>query len=633
MVTVVMLFLLVASFSYVIGSAVVKNNYLITGMATGVDGGLNGSICGNGACNRLNGEDGDNCPEDCWCGDGVVDDAEECDGGQLDFKSCNSFGYNSGSLSCNNDCTFDNSGCYNSDDGGDSSSSCGDGVCDNSESCGSCVEDCVWETADCGDNGICYLNRGFGWCLPKCVINEPSICVCGEQWFNQAPFGMILNTLGPDSNTGCSDQNCQGENAYCYVFPDGVSLHSVYSIGSNSCSDGSVPGQCSLTKPLLCDSDKELVYDCSACGCGAGYYCGDSGICLISDGVPVVNGNSSVNGSLWRQLENEYNLIEGSERVKELIQKGVDEEILLSSGSIITDVVKVENLQDRLEIPLEVVYSVDNKVKKTSEALVSDDVGEISELFDVSSSDVFGGGAFKGVIDVVSGDRDNVPFFSPDDVVDLSCVGISGGSCLGESECCSGFICNGGICVDNSDVASVTVPIEEVSDSLSDLVSVTGGNLESVVEYETHPSFVEELDIPDSVNFGFYDIQATGSSTLEFDVLNDLLVLNQIVAIGLYRLTEDGWESLDLVDISYNAEKTKFTFETSGFSYFTLRGIKEGVSFESVTSQDEGLWAVYRRSFTPGFALIEFFFGAEDTLIFGILNNKPLLDLGLSSGF
>ncbi len=635
-ITVVMIILLVASFSYVLGSTIVKNNYLITGMATGVGGGDDdiGDLCGNGVCNLLNGEDSSNCAEDCFCGDGVVDDSEECDGGNLNFRSCSSFGYNSGSLSCSN-CAYDTSGCSNEQsDSGDDDSSCGDGICDASETCGSCVEDCVWENADCGNNGICYLNRGFGWCMPICVRDEPSVCVCGEQWFEGAPYGMQLNTFGPDETTGCSDQNCQGERAYCYVFPSGVSLPNVVSVRSNTCSDGSSPGRCSLTQPLYCDDRKELVYDCSICGCGAGYDCGENGICLISDSVPIVNGNATVNQSLWRQLENEYSLIEGSERVSELIQRGIDEEVLLSSGSIITDVVKVENLQGRLAIPDEIVANVDNKVKRTSEALVSDDVDEITELFEVSSSDVIGGAAFKGVLNTFSDVSGDVPVFSGGDIVDVACVDIAGGSCLGESECCSGLVCNAGICVDNSDVESVGVDIGE-GFGLSSLVSVTGANVENVVEYETHPDFVEGLDIPDSVNFGFYDISVSSVSggVLEFDVLNDLLVLNQIVAVGLYRLTDDGWESLDLVNISYNAERTTFTFETSGFSYFTLRGIKEGVSFDSVTSQDEGLWAVYRRSFTPGFSLIEFFFGPEDTLIFGILNDKPLLDLGLGSGF
>lgn len=633
----VMVVLLIVSFSYVIGSAVVKNNYLITGMATIIGGGdINTSeLCGNGVCNHLNGEDSDNCHEDCWCGDGIVDDVEECDGGNLDFKSCSSFGYDFGNLDCFNDCTFDTSDCYYQND--ESENTCGNGVCESFETCENCVIDCVWETADCGNNGICYLNKEFGRCMPICEYRRPSICGCGEQWIDQAPFGMILNELGPNPATGCNDESCMGERAYCFVFPEGVDLPKPTNsnIFSNACNDGTQIGDCSLTRPMICNDGKDLTYDCSACGCGVGYYCGDNGICLIEKKVS----EESSSDPLWRQLEGEYGLIRGSEKIKELVRRGVNEDVLLSASSIITDVVKVENLRDKLEIPVEVMSSAEDRIKKTEDILTSPGVIKLDELLDIAPSDVVGGRVLKGVVERASRSKSEVPLFSAGDIVEASCVDIVGGSCLGESECCSGFICNAGVCVDNSEVESVNIPVEDIlveaGYGLSNLVGITGGSVESITEYETHPDFIEGLYIPDSVNFGFYDIKVSdeNDAVLEFDVLNDLLVLNQIVAIGLYRLTPDGWESLDLVDINYDSERTIFKFETAGFSYFTLRGIKEGISFESVTSEDAGLWAIYRRSFTPGFALIEFFFGDEDTLIFGILNDKPLLDLGLSSGF
>jgi hypothetical protein len=636
-ITFAIVFLLLISFSYVIGSAVVRNNYLITGMATGIGGGdINTSeLCGNDVCNHLNGENSDNCPEDCWCGDGVVDDVEECDNGNLDFKSCSSFGYDFGNLDCFNDCTFDTSDCSYQED--DEESTCGNGVCESFETCENCVTDCVWETADCGNNGICYLNKEFGRCMPICEYGQPSICGCGEQWIGQAPFGMILNELGPNPATGCNDENCRGERAYCFIFPEGADLPKPTSsnIFVNACDDGTKIGDCSLTRPMICDDRKNLIYDCSTCGCGVGYYCEDNGICLIEKKLSEENENAP----LWRQLEGEYDLLRRSEKIKELVRRGVNEDVLLSNGAIITDIIKVENLKEKLEIPIEIMFSASNRIKKTGDILTSPEAEELEELLDISPEDIVGGRVLKGVIEGASYSKGEVPLFSAEDVVEVSCVDISGGSCLGESECCSGFICNAGICVENFEVESVNIPVEEILTEsgygLSNLVSVTGGSVESITEYETHPAFIEGLNIPDSVNFGFYDIKVSdeNNAVLEFDVLNDLLVLNQIVAIGLYRLTPDGWESLDLVDINYDSERTTFKFETSGFSYFTLRGIKEGISFESVTSEDEGLWAVYRRSFTPGFALIEFFFGEEDTLIFGILNNKPLLDLGLSSGF
>ncbi|MBT3416667.1 hypothetical protein HON86_00860 [Candidatus Woesearchaeota archaeon] len=618
--TVLILVLLFVSFSYFIGSVAVKNHYLITGMITG--SASQDLDCPVGVCDG-SGED--------TCGNGNVGPDEDCDGSNLNFKSCMSLGYDFGSLDCFADCSFDRSGCsYNSEE----EDNCGNGICESFETCGSCVEDCVWKTSDCGDNGICYLNRGYGLCMPICEFNSVSVCVCGEQWNN--PFGMILNEFGPNLNTGCSDENCRGEVAYCYVFPDDSPLPKPSSLGSNVCRDGSSPGECSLTKPLYCNSRKKLVYDCSACGCSAGYYCAENGICLMDENVP--ESNESV-APLWWQLENEYNLLEGNERINDLIRKGIDEDILLSSSSTVSDVVKIKNLQNKVGLSKEVISSADERIMRSQEMLVSDDARIIDDLFEISVGDVVGGRVLRGVIESASNSREEVPLFSPEDIMEVSCVDVIGGSCLGESDCCLELVCNAGICVDNIEVESVNIPVDgifvETGYGLSNLVEVSGRSIESITEYETHPSFVESLFIPDSVNFGFYDIEVSeeGDGFLEFEVQNDLLVLNQIVAIGLYRLTSDGWESLDLVDIKYDYKKTVFRFETPGFSYFTLRGIKEGISFESLTSEKEGLWAVYRRSFTPGFALIEFFFGREDTLIFGILNDKPLLDLGIGSGF
>ncbi len=61
------------------------------------------------------------------CGDGILQEGEECDGGDLGGLTCEQEGYLSGTLSCKSDCTLDLSGC----------SKCGDGVVDREigESC------------------------------------------------------------------------------------------------------------------------------------------------------------------------------------------------------------------------------------------------------------------------------------------------------------------------------------------------------------------------------------------------------------------------------------------------------------------------------------------------------------------
>jgi len=49
------------------------------------------------------------------CGDGIVNNDEECDENLLDGSTCISLGFDFGTLSCNSDCTFDEDQCYNDD--------------------------------------------------------------------------------------------------------------------------------------------------------------------------------------------------------------------------------------------------------------------------------------------------------------------------------------------------------------------------------------------------------------------------------------------------------------------------------------------------------------------------------------
>ncbi|MCX6817839.1 MAG: hypothetical protein NTU57_03200 [Candidatus Aenigmarchaeota archaeon] len=45
------------------------------------------------------------------CGNGVIDAGEECDGSNLNGKTCASFGYDAGTLACSSSCKFDKSDC------------------------------------------------------------------------------------------------------------------------------------------------------------------------------------------------------------------------------------------------------------------------------------------------------------------------------------------------------------------------------------------------------------------------------------------------------------------------------------------------------------------------------------------
>jgi len=51
--------------------------------------------------------------QNAFCGDGIIQVGEVCDGVNLGTATCQSFGYDVGTLSCTGNCTIDSSGCYN----------------------------------------------------------------------------------------------------------------------------------------------------------------------------------------------------------------------------------------------------------------------------------------------------------------------------------------------------------------------------------------------------------------------------------------------------------------------------------------------------------------------------------------
>ncbi len=151
------------------------------------------------------------------CGDSIIDPGEDCDGTEFGGATCDSLGLGEGTLGCNDDCSFDTSGC-------ELDAVCGNNVIEESEVCDG--EDLGGET--CYSQGFYAGTLG---CLPDCSDFDTSSChgFCGDGTINGPEIcdglslgGETCDTLGYHEGgvLGCLN-DCSGfdtsgcEGGYC----------------------------------------------------------------------------------------------------------------------------------------------------------------------------------------------------------------------------------------------------------------------------------------------------------------------------------------------------------------------------------------------------------------------------------
>ncbi len=167
------------------------------------------------------------------CGDAVITDPEECepagpllDKDELNGATCQSLGFDDGLLACSMGCTFDTFNCY----------SCGDAVQQGNEQCDgadfgaltcadfvapnmapfdsgslSCVDDCSVDTSNCSLCGDGVVS-GAEVCEPGVLEGE----TCGSQGFDDGSLGCLADCSGYDTSacTDCGDGMIEG-NEQC----------------------------------------------------------------------------------------------------------------------------------------------------------------------------------------------------------------------------------------------------------------------------------------------------------------------------------------------------------------------------------------------------------------------------------
>ncbi len=244
------------------------------------------------------------------CGNATIDAGEDCDGADLAAATCESLGFDGGTLSCAADCSFDTSACT------DEPAECGNGVVDAGEACDGadlgdatcetqgfdggtlgCAADCTFDTSACeGEDPCAAACATLADCLtgdgcPTAAVDAflapegcPASCA--------ADPGMVTNVAGMGCETALPIVYATSADldAACHAQP-GECGNGVLETGE-ACDGDELGDATCITEgfdsgDLACAAD--CTFDTSACEGGdpCAAACATLAACLTGDGCPA----------------------------------------------------------------------------------------------------------------------------------------------------------------------------------------------------------------------------------------------------------------------------------------------------------------------------------------------------------
>jgi hypothetical protein len=210
------------------------------------------------------------------CGNGQLNNGEQCDGNNLNNQSCQTQGFGGGTLACNGSCGFNTSGCANEvcndniDNDFDGQIDCADANCTNNNACN--------EIGECNDNTD-NDNDGQTDCNDSdCANDAACVAACGDGQINQA-------------TEDCEGTNLNGQNCQSVGF----------NAGTLSCSAFCTFDTSSCVNNELCnnniDDDNDGLVDCSDPGCAGNVACPSACAALTTAADPSLQNGNNTNKS------------------------------------------------------------------------------------------------------------------------------------------------------------------------------------------------------------------------------------------------------------------------------------------------------------------------------------------------
>jgi hypothetical protein len=203
------------------------------------------------------------------CGNGTIDDGEDCDSGDLDGWTCEDEGFDGGTLACDDEnCEFDVSGCCYSTCAVEGETQCDENVV---ETCALGDNGCLyWEdTTDCENDGlICVEENDAASCEELCTDTCPGegveqcdgdvvqICTMNlngcVEWADATDCANTNQICEEDGDTASCVYDCTDECQAVDVMQCNGDVLEICAMGGDGCLDWVTEQDCTQSG-LLCD--------------------------------------------------------------------------------------------------------------------------------------------------------------------------------------------------------------------------------------------------------------------------------------------------------------------------------------------------------------------------------------------